>query len=650
MSSRSFTDLSSQYLALVASVSPVGIFHTDVDGRATFVDHRFTVISGQTPHDSAGFGWLNAIHVEDRPRVLDRWFSAGAGREYTRNYRVVRPDGEIRHVHVRVAPVTGANGERQGYLGSVEDVTDRQAAEAALRTLMRAREESQHRIQALFDNSLDAIVFTDHEGRYVDANPAACALFGYSYDVLLTKSVADLLVQDGRFQFDELWRRFLAIGNQFGEQVVRRADGSARAVEFRAVAHVLPGTHLSILRDITDRKASEHAGQQYTKRLEILAAIDSAILATSSRATIADAAVAQISQLFPAVRVSVSLFDHARGLGWIAALWSDRPTEVTCGRQFPLSDAGSLLYDIRSIVVEDLASAVSHATLDAILLSEGIRSYIRMPLCVQDEVIGSLNISSDVPGALSDEHLSVGQEVADRLAVALRHAQLFEDVQSSARQLSVLSKRLVEVQERERRDFARELHDDVGQLLTALKLQLGELRGQVAADRPPSLRKIELLTDDLVASVRRIGLNLRPPMLDEFGLPRALTAHIERFAAQTHIDVTFVAEGLCGVRFPLEVETAVFRIVQEGLTNVARHAAVHAAHVELTSRDGRLSVRIRDEGRGFDPTELSPLGSGLIGMQERVELLGGTFGVASRPGEGTTITVTVPFTPAGSTS
>ena len=640
---RSFIDLSSQFLSSLASVSPVGILHTDLDGRVSYINQRWTVISGQAAHDCQGFGWLNAIHPDDRQRVLQGWLhGADAAHEYMTNYRVVRPTGEVRHVHVRVAPVTGMGGERQGYVGSIEDVTDRQAAEVALRELRHAREESQRRIQALFDNSLDAIVFADDEGRYVDANPAACALFGCSYDDLLTKSIADVSVLDSPADFARAWRIFRERGRLSGEHVLRRADGSTRAVEFRAVADVLPGTHLSILRDITERQAAERAQQQYTKRLEILAAIDCAILATSSPDTIADAAVTQVAQLFPAVRVSVSLFDHPRRVAWIAALWSERPTQVVRGHQFPvLTESAPLLSDVRPLIVDNLAAVAQPTPVDSMLLAEGIRSYIRIPLCVQDEVIGSLNISSGEPRALSDHHLSVAQEIADRLAVALREARLFEDVQSSARQLSMLSKRLLEVQERERRDFARELHDDIGQLVTALKLQLGEVLED--ATLAPSLRKLELLTDDLVATVRRVALNLRPPLLDEFGLSRALTAHFERFAAHTGIVVNLTARDVCARRFPLEVETAAFRIVQEALTNVARHAAVNTACVELTATADTVNIRVRDHGQGFEASQRSRSGSGLTGMQERVNLLGGTFSMLSRPGAGTTITATLPI-------
>jgi PAS domain S-box-containing protein len=642
---RSFTDLSSQFLQSLASVSLAGFFRTDAEGRATYVNHQWTVISGQPAHRCHGFGWLDAIHPDDRERVLRGWReSASAARQYITSYRVVRPSGEIRHVQVRIAPVEGIEGEPPSYVGSVEDVTDRQVAEGALRELMHAREESQRRIQALFDNSLDAIVFADDQGRFVDANPAACALFGCSYDDLLTQTVPELSAGSAA-EFHQSWRAFLDSGRQSGEHLVRRADGQTRAVEFRAVANVLPGTHLSIMRDITERRATQQVQHQYTKRLEILAAIDCAILAPSSPETIADAAVTQIAQLFPAVRVSVTLFDHLHGIAWIAALWSDRPTQIDWGRQFPVSESGTLLAEVRPVIVEDLARLPERTPVDSILLEEGIRSYIRVPMCVPDEVIGSLNISSGQAGALSDEHRRVAQEIADRLAVALRDARLFEDVQSSARQLSMLSKRLLEVQERERRDFARELHDDVGQLLTALKLQLGEMAECTTAPQT-ALRKVESLTDDLVATVRRIALNLRPPLLDEFGLYRALAAHVDRFTAHTGIEVTITADAVCDRRFPLEVETAAFRIVQEGLTNVARHAGVSAASVDLTATTERLHIRLRDQGHGFDSSHRSPTGSGITGMQERVNLLGGLFSIVSRRSAGTTITASIPLAAA----
>ncbi len=210
--------------------------------------------------------------------------------------------------------------------------------------------------------------------------------------------------------------------------------------------------------------------------------------------------------------------------------------------------------------------------------------------------------------------------------------------------LRALSSRLVEVQEAERRHVARELHDQIGQSLTGLKLSL-ELLSDLPADQiPAKVQDTQGLINDLMNRVRDLSLELRPSMLDDLGLLPTLLRHLERYETQTRINVGFRQRGL-ERRFATEVETAAYRIVQESLTNVARHAGVDSVEVELVTERNRLNIRIEDNGTGFDPNLRLKNGnsSGLAGMQERVTLLGGQLRIESAPGQGTRIVATLPL-------
>jgi signal transduction histidine kinase len=198
----------------------------------------------------------------------------------------------------------------------------------------------------------------------------------------------------------------------------------------------------------------------------------------------------------------------------------------------------------------------------------------------------------------------------------------------------------MEVQESERRSIARELHDEIGQALTGLKLTL-----EMGARLPPEqvseyFGRALAVVNEIMARARKLSLDLRPGMLDDLGLLPAVLWHIEHYTAQTGVRVDFKHTGLEGRRFTPEIETAAYRIVQEALTNVARHAVVSEAAVRLWADNNRLALQIEDQGAGFDTESVFAARdtSGLAGMRERAMLLGGQLTVESRPGIGTRLT------------
>jgi signal transduction histidine kinase len=209
----------------------------------------------------------------------------------------------------------------------------------------------------------------------------------------------------------------------------------------------------------------------------------------------------------------------------------------------------------------------------------------------------------------------------------------------------VLSHRLLEVQETERRTLARELHDEVGQTLTLLKLALEQGLSSAAAETPAKLERARSILLDLIARVRNMSLDLRPSMLDDLGLLPALLWQFERYTNQTGIRVLFSQVGLDGRRFGPHVETAAFRVVQEALTNTARHSKVKKASVFLEAEESSLRLQVQDSGGGFDVEAALASGksSGLRGMFERVRLLGGQMRVNSDPGAGTFLTAELPL-------
>jgi signal transduction histidine kinase len=266
----------------------------------------------------------------------------------------------------------------------------------------------------------------------------------------------------------------------------------------------------------------------------------------------------------------------------------------------------------------------------------GARSALYVPLLVRDEGIGVI-VAHDKQGAdlrFTDADLRLAEVFAARAAVAV---ELRQRVAHDALQ------RVVAAQELERRRLARELHDETGQALTSILLGL---RGLEDVHDEETLKSTVAEVRDLVRStlqdVRRLAVELRPKALDDFGLVAALERLTESFAEQTGMSVEFVPNLPDDGRFPPEVETALYRLVQESLTNIVKHARAHSVSILLTRKPDSISVVVEDDGVGFEPGRESGDGIGLLGMRERVGLFGGRIVLESRPGAGTTVVAEVP--------
>ena len=237
------------------------------------------------------------------------------------------------------------------------------------------------------------------------------------------------------------------------------------------------------------------------------------------------------------------------------------------------------------------------------------------------------------------------QSYANLAAVVIQNAWLFEEVRRSNRQLHALSQRLMQAQEQERLHLSRELHDESGQLLASLLVQLGLLERD--AERPEAVRRqvseLKETTGELQENLHKLAVDLRPASLDHLGLVTALQQYVGEFSRQYAMQVEFEAVGMQPERLPIEVETALFRVIQESLTNVVLHAQASRVDVLISQRNGQVVATIEDNGVGFIPSSATFEDHlGLFGMRERVEMLGGKFTVESSPGKGTTVNVEVP--------
>ncbi len=264
----------------------------------------------------------------------------------------------------------------------------------------------------------------------------------------------------------------------------------------------------------------------------------------------------------------------------------------------------------------------------------GVESAIFVPLLAADRALG-LIVAADKLGddpRLDDEDLRLVESFARRAAVA---------VELSQRVARDALRRVVRAQEQERRRLARELHDETGQALASILLGLKSAEDASDPAQREAVARLRELVVTTLHDVRRLAVELRPAALDDFGLVPALGRLAESFREGSEVELE-VESRLGEERLPGEVETAVYRIVQEALTNVLKHAGAKHVSILLTRKNESVSIVIEDDGRGFRPGETSDSGLGLAGMQERVNLLDGTLAIESSPGKGTTLVVSVP--------
>jgi signal transduction histidine kinase len=227
-----------------------------------------------------------------------------------------------------------------------------------------------------------------------------------------------------------------------------------------------------------------------------------------------------------------------------------------------------------------------------------------------------------------------------------RHLATSRALELSQERLRALSRRLLEVQEEERRSLARDLHDDIGQALTALKIQLETLARAGTGALQAQVQECVATTQHSLARVRQLSLNLRPLQLDDLGLAAALRSHLDRQASLGGLTPHFDADEAPAQVAP-EIETACFRIAQEAITNVLRHAAARNLWIRLFAEDGGLALSVRDDGKGFEleaARRRAAAGAslGVLSMEERAALEGGSFELRTAPGQGTLLLATFP--------
>jgi signal transduction histidine kinase len=283
-------------------------------------------------------------------------------------------------------------------------------------------------------------------------------------------------------------------------------------------------------------------------------------------------------------------------------------------------------------------------------LADEVCSLAAMPLTAGDELVGVLILFSEQAGYFGTTHLPLLQAVATPLALSLQNARLYEQVHAGREQLRRLAQRVVWAQEEERQRLSYQLHDEAGQALSALQINLSLVRNEIAREAHSLRGQVDdavVLTTETMDQVRAWAQNLRPPALDVVGLDPTLERLCREVAQRSGLSVTYHGTDLPAL--PGAVSISFYRFLQEALANVVKHASATEVSVVLVYDGEWLKLTVQDNGRGFDLYAENLAGQpgsvGLLGLQERFSLLDGRLDIESIPGQGTRVVATAPWRP-----
>jgi len=419
--------------------------------------------------------------------------------------------------------------------------------------------------------------------------------------------------------------RGAAYGNLY---LTEKADGADFTQEDEELVRLLAGQAAVA---VENARLYESA-TRWSKQLESLVEVGAALARETELSSLLGLITQRLRELIDARLVLIALPTEDAALRVDAADGEERGGFIGMRLEGTTSKSERVLQRGRS---ERLDSLLDDVEVDQELARRlGMSAALFVPMVVGERRIGVIQAFDKVAAdrRFSNDDLRVTEIFAAQAAVA---------VDTAARVAQDALRRAVEGQELERRRLARELHDETGQALTSILLGLGALEdvdgGEALNAAVAELRDLVVAT---LQDVRRLAVELRPTALDDFGLTAALERLTDNFAEQTGIEIELAA-GLGNDRLPSDVETVLYRLVQEALTNVVKHA--HAEHViiVLQQKQGVVSAVIEDDGRGFTDGE-GQRGLGLVGMRERVALVDGSFRIESSPTSGTTLVVEVP--------
>lgn len=642
---------SEQKFRRLAEHLPDNIVRYDLNGRTTYVNPALEKTLGDAAAAMLG-ATVREYHAnggfEEYARAVDDVLADGIAREIEIGLPI--PDGSPSPVHqIRIVPELDAHGAITGVLAIGHEVTQRKEAERQLIILNRA-----------MNASTEAVFLMDARGRFIYVNDAACRSLGYSREELLTMSPVDIDPSLTNASLAAMLNDLLSTGPRKGvlESCHRSRNGRVFPVEIggSAIEHEGHKYALAVARDISERKQAEQDRLEHLGFLENMDRVNRAIQEAGDVEQMMASALDAVREIFDCDRAFLLYPCDPDAASWDVPMECHKPEYpgvLAQGTALPQSD--DIAQKLRILLETDkpvrFAPDGEHRLPPILAERFGIQSLMSIAVHPKSGApweFGIQQCSHARNWPPQEERLfqEISRRLADGLSILLTHRHLKnsqERLRETNEQLRELTMRRETAREEERKRIAREIHDELGQNLTALRMSISQLRFQHGAEYPflaSHIADMHQLVTGTLQTVRNISSSLHPAVLDS-GIHAALSWLVNEFRRHSRI-ATRLDLPETEVALDEKRSLALFRIVQESLTNITRHSGATQVELSLARQDDGYTAEIRDNGRGFDILEKRTPSFGLVGMRERAYMADSEFTIASTPGGGTTVTVHFP--------
>jgi PAS domain S-box-containing protein len=590
----------------------VGVAHVSPDGRWMRVNQKLCDILGYSESELLKLGFQEITHPEDLRADLAavKELATGEGDKYSIEKRYIRKDKSIFWANLTVSAVRDGSGKLKHFISVVEDIHERRIAEVA-----------QARLAAIVQSSDDAVVSKDLNGVITSWNAGAERIFEYTSDEAVGRSITMIIPPELQHE-EKLILTRLRNGERIEHFDTTRVTKSGKRIDVSLTISPIRDSKSRIIgaskiaRDISERRQVEQALQKSESRLRAAFGQAYSFLVLLEP----DGTIVEVNRA--ALEAAGSTRDQVVGRKFWEPWWSPLPEEVEALKE----------------AIKNAAEGQSVRSECCYCLADGSRRFIDRTLNPVAEENGQVRMIV-ATGLDITEQKKLRDELESRVLERTRELEeKNKALLDQAHVIREISGRLLHSQEEERRRIARELHDSSGQIVAALQMTLVPLEAEIRKKQPELSAPVKEslnLVDQLSKELRTVSYLLHPPLLDEAGLPSAIRWYVEGFSERSKIPVDLEITPDFG-RLSHELEMTVFRIIQECLTNIHRHANGQAAMVRILRSGDEILVEVQDNGKGFggrsegqDSSKTVREGVGIRGMRERVKQMGGTFEIRS---------------------